>query len=192
MSTNKECRFYPVQCTEETFKGLAAQEGHVYFVTDKKKLFLGKNNEMIPMCANSGIFYGHKEVEYANDGNKPDPKVYFYEEDIEGEDMPEIDDLILNIGTDNSPDGCFYRVLSYEDGVFDTTRLTLQGTGGGSGGGGSTPGATSFGIVTIGAPYIFSSSASSMKIKFRANYAGLEDNKIVSVSLSLKNEAEPF
>lgn len=146
MSTNKECRFYPVQCTEETFKGLAAQEGHVYFVTDKKKLFLGKNNEMIPMCANSGIFYGHKIIEYVNDGNKPDPRVTFLTDDIEGDDIPEIDDLILNIGNDEYPDGCFYRVMEVGEGMLVTNRLTLQGTGGGGPSGPSGPSSTNFSI----------------------------------------------
>ena len=69
-TTNKnECRFNPVQCTWDKFETLTAQEGFVYFVTDKKKLFLGKNKEMIPMCASSGIFYGKKPVEYENSGN---------------------------------------------------------------------------------------------------------------------------
>ena len=192
MSTNNECRFYPVQCTEETFKGLAAQEGHVYFVTDKKKLFLGKNNEMIPMCANSGIFYGCKEVEYVNDGNKPNPSVSFFEEELEGEDRPEVDDLILNIGTEAYPDGCFYRVNSVEDGVYNTTRLTLQGTGGGGGGGNTDPTAPSYSLAAIGTPYTFSSSAPDMNIRFKCTYLGSTEDYITSVSLQVKGESEPF
>ena len=76
-NSNSKCRFYPVQCTQEYLDSIPAAEGHVYFVTDKKKLYLGKNGDKIPMCASSGIFYGKKEVKYDNSGFEPDPNVNF-------------------------------------------------------------------------------------------------------------------
>lgn len=130
-TNTNECRFNPVQCTWEKFETLTAQDGFVYFVTDKKKLFLGKNKQMIPMCASSGIFYGHKGIKYDNSGNEPDPNVTFAfsldssTSEIEGLDKPEKDDLILNIGTTELKDGCFYRVLEVLDDTIKTTRLTL-------------------------------------------------------------------
>lgn len=140
-STNKnECRFYPVQCTQATFDNLTAQEGHLYFITDKKKIYLGKDGEKVPMAASSGIFYGKKPIEYENSGVMPNPAVNFGYDEIEGEDIPELDDLILNIGTTDLPDGCFYRVVHIADDAIETTRLTLQGTGGGAGGGGGDGG----------------------------------------------------
>ena len=192
-SNKQECRFYPVQCSDATFKTLRAQEGHVYFVTDKKKLFLGKGNEMIPMCANSGIFYGHKPIEYDNSGNKPDPDVVFSIDDIEGDDLPEKDDLILNIGTDEFPDGCFYRVNNVVDDIFETTRLTLQGTGGGGGGSSSGGSSANFSISIVGdKAKVFSSSADAMNISFKGYYNGTEENRITQVSFTKKGEDEPF
>lgn len=186
-----ECRFYPVQCSDETFQGLAAQEGHVYFVTDKKKIYLGKNGEKIPMCASSGIFYGKKVVEYDDSGNKPDPEVTFLYDEIEGEDIPEVDDLILNIGTEDASDGCFYRVHTITEEGLETTRLTLQGTGGGGSGGGSGSGSGGSFSITItggnGSLKVFSSSAASMPISFTGYYNGTNANSISQVTFSTLN-----
>ena len=174
MSKN-ECRFYPVQCSDETFKKLAPQEGYVYFVTDTKKLYLGKQNEMIPMCSTSGFFYGIKEIEYDNSGILPDPNVIFYLDEIEGEDIPEVDDLILN------KDGCFYRVKNVAEDGLETLRLTLQGTGtgGGGGGGGDSPTGGSFSISIVdGKAKTYASTATTMPVKFKANYNGTDGNVI--------------
>lgn len=199
-TTNKnECRFNPVQCTWDKFETLTAQDGFVYFVTDKKKLFLGKNKEMIPMCASSGIFYGKKPVEYDNSGNKPDPKVTFVFNadetlsEIEGPDKPELDDLILNVGTPEYEDGCFYRVVNIVDDAIETTRLTLQGTGGGGGGGGSTGGSTTFTINIVGTTSkVYSSTATTMPVSFKGYYNGAEENRISQVKFTRKGELEPF
>ena len=196
MSTNTQtgCRFYPIQCTDKTFQTLSPANGHVYFVTDKKKLYLGKDNAMIPMCASSGIFYGHKPVEYDNSGNKPDPQVTFVFDEIEGEDMPEMDDLILNVGTPEYEDGCFYRVGKIVDDTIETTRLTLQGTGGG-GGGGSTGGGSmaNFSISIIGtSAKVYSSTTKEMKVSFKGYYNGTEENRISQIKFIKKGEMDPF
>lgn len=183
----KACRFIPVQCTEERFKTFSPQEGYVYFVTDKKKMFLGKNNEFIPMCATSGFFYGLKEIEYDNSGNEPDPQVFFDMVEIEGDDVPEVDDLILNI------DGCFYRVVNVLPGSIETKRQTLRGSGGAGGGGGDTPGGTgSFRITVSKTANVFASEATTMPIKFTGFYNGTDSNYISQVSFTIKGEENPF
>ena len=150
-------RFVPVQCTQEKFDTLIGTNGHVYFITDKKKIYIDKDGEMIPMCTSSGIFYGHKPIEYDNSGVLPPAEVRFGYDEIEGPEIgevPEADDLILNVGTDDFPDGCFYRVITPAEDVIETKRLTLQGSGGGMGGG---PGGGGDGTVTSN----FSLSASN-------------------------------
>jgi hypothetical protein len=145
---------------------------------------------MLPMCASTGFFYGKKEIEYDNSGNTPNPKVTFYldEDEIEGEDIPQVDDLILNI------DGCFYRVKAVEDNEVETERLTLQGSGVGPGGGGGTGSTASFKLAAVGgANKIFSSVATTMPIGFRANYSGDEvDNYISYISCTMKDAEMPF
>ena len=198
-TNTNECRFNPVQCSWAKFETLTAQDGFVYFVTDKKKLFLGKDKQMIPMCASSGIFYGKKPIEYDNSGNKPDPKVTFLfsldpdETEIEGTDKPELDDLILNVGNEEFEDGCFYRVVNIVDDTIETTRLTLQGTGGG--GGGSLPGGSSanFTLSIIGTTArVYSSTATTMPITFRGRYGGTEENGISQVTFTRRGDSEPF
>ena len=189
MSKN-ECRFYPVQCLDETFQTLSPQEGYVYFVTDKKKIYLGKNSEMIPMCSTSGFFYGIKEIEYDNSGIAPDPNVVFYFNEIEGNDIPEEDDLILNV------DGCFYRVKTVAEDGLETVRLTLQGTGVGGGGGGTGGGGTGTGSFSIsvidGKAKTYASTATIMEIKFKGNYNGTDDNVIAGVAFKRKGDENPF
>lgn len=198
VNTN-ELRFYPVQCSDETFQGLAAQEGHVYFVTDKKKIYLGKDGNKIPMCSSSGIFYGNKNPEYDDSGIAPDPEMTFLFDEIEGDDIPEVNDLILNIGTEDATDGCFYRVNVVNDDSVETTRLTLQGTGtGGSGGGGSGSGtAGGFTVMITGGNKslkVFSSAASEMPISFTCNYdttSGVA-NGISRITFTASGSSEPF
>ena len=100
-------------------------------------------------------------------------EVVFVKAEIEGEDYPEVDDLILNI------DGCFYRVKRVEEDIIETTRLTLQGTGvggGGSGGGSSSGG--EFRITLSGSTKVYASEATTMPVGFTAFYSGTDDNYI--------------
>lgn len=189
MSTN-ECRFYPVQCSDETFQTLSAQNGHVYFVTDTKKIYLGKDGKMLPMGSGSTFFYGVKEIEYDNSGLAPDPNVVFYVDDIEESDrIPAEGDLILNT------DGCFYRIRNVADDGYETIRLTLQGTGvgggGGNAGGGSTGGTWSFSVVD-GKAKTYASTATKMEITFRANYNGTDGNQLAGIAFKRKGDEDPF
>ena len=187
---NNDCLFHPVQGPEEVINQLPSNEGYIYFATDSGKIFLGQKDKKVQMCAASGFFYGIKEIEYDNSGVAPDPEVTFFLDEIEGDAIPEIDDLILN------KDGCFYRVKTIEDDEIDTTRLTLQGSGGGGsgpGGGGDVSGG-SFSINAGGKGSLksFSSTATEMLIKFTGNYNGTDGNVISSVALKRKDDEEPF
>jgi hypothetical protein len=145
------------------------------------------------MCASSGIFYGMKPIEYDNSGNKPDAKVTFIFDEIEGEDMPELDDLILNVGTAEHEDGCFYRVVNIVDDTIETTRLTLQGTGGGGGGPSGPSAGGSFSLSIIGTTAkVYSSTATSLPITFKGYYNGTEENRIAQVKFTKRGETEPF
>ena len=188
---NSGLRFTPVQCTEATFNRMGATNGYVYFITDKKKIYLGKDGEKIPMCASSGIFYGSKPIEYDNSGTLPDPNVSFLFDEIEGEDIPEIDDLILNIGTSNLPDGCFYRVKKIDD-VIETVRLTLQGTGGGSNIPGDTPSTNVNFSISVNKSFTYGSEDSEMLFSFKGNYQSNDGNTISRIAFTLRGEEEPF
>lgn len=189
-------KFNPVQCNFETFKELAPNEGYVYFVTDKKQIYLGKDGEKIPMGASSGIYYGIKAIEYENTGIAPDPNVFFSYSDVELSDKgsPEVNDLILNIGTEDLPDGCFYRITRVEDDGYVTTRLTLQGTGGGgNAGGGGIDGPTSanFGITALNnqETYYFSKSGTEAKLGIVAHSSDLT-NFITKIKCSFSKDPE--
>lgn len=132
---SEKTRFIPVRGTEASimanFPGY--NEGYLYFATDTKKIFLdAKGKSKIPMgSSNSGIFYGTRTV---TEDEATASRLIFNvsenesESDIEGSEMPNLGDLVLN-----SPDGCFYRVTQIIDSSsFEGTRLTVAG-GGGSG-----------------------------------------------------------
>ena len=127
--------FRPVKCLEEQVQTLAPVEGYVLFTTDTRKIYACIEGEYKMMGGSSGVFYGNK---YLTDEEKYGDQVIFYflHTDIDGNSLPAIDDLILNI-----PDGGFYRVLEVTDTDIQTQRLAISG--GGSGGGGGTGGGPS-------------------------------------------------
>lgn len=185
----KDLGFYPIQCTSDVFAKLTPQEGFLYFVTDTKQMFLGKDNKMVDICGGIGLMYGTKEIEYENSGQLPDPNVIFHLSEMENEEYPKVHDLILNV------DGCFYRVNSIDKVTEEiaTERLTLQGSGS-IGGGGSTPGGGTTGGFSIthigGKARYFSSEAPKAEIGFMSY--GDSSNFISRVECYLANEAEPF
>jgi hypothetical protein len=131
------------------------------------------------MCGGINIVYGKKDIEYENSGQTPDPNVDFLITQLEKEEYPLIGDLILNT------DGCFYRVKTIdEEGIINTVRLTLQGSGGGSSSGPSSSGAK----YSIDVPItnnVYSSTTIAMDIEFIAWYDGTNDNYINYVAFSL-------
>lgn len=171
--------FRPVKCTEDKLNSLETRNGYLYFTTDTKKVFLGNDNKKIQMCESKGFYYGKKVINYPTDGTTPVKEVDFIfsnEElvsEIEGTNLPEIDDLILNIGTSENPDGCFYRVESItadelsEQTILHSIRLTLQGTGGGGGGTGPGEPSMNFTVNLVGSKKkVFSSQATELSIEF--------------------------
>jgi hypothetical protein len=128
-------RFTPVRGTEDSIfndpltKGY--HDGWVYFATDTKKIYLDADGKSkIPMGASSsGIYYGTKETTDAEDEAEI---IIFSVEEIEGDSLPNPDDLVLN-----KPDSCFYRVhkVDFENNTFEALRLAVAGGGGGGGGG---------------------------------------------------------
>ena len=119
--------FNPIQCTSQIFKNLTPQEGFLYFITDTKQLYLGKDGKFIDICGGINIVYGEKEIEYIDNGQSPDPNVTFYTDELTKKESPLVNDLILN------KDGCFYKVKAVDGKAIETTRVTLQGSGSVSG-----------------------------------------------------------
>ena len=189
MNQNDKIKFNPIQCTSEVFNSLNPTNGFLYFLTDTKQIYLGKNNEFVNMCGGLNIVYGNKTIEYENTGMEPDPNVTFFIHELEKQEAPLVDDLILNI------DGCFYKVKSIDGDEIATTRVTLQGSSTGGGGGGNTPGGpTSYSISAAGGTTkIFSTTAEKMLLGFKANYKGDDmDNHIAYVSCTIVGEELPF
>ena len=132
------------------------------------------------MCGGLNIVYGNKDIEYENSGIEPDPNVTFYISELEKPEVPLVDDLILN------KDGCFYKVMSADENLIETIRLTLQGTGtgtGGSGGGGSNGGTWSINVPN--GTNVYSSATESIDIEFIGYYSGDDDNYINNITFSI-------
>ena len=122
-------RFKPVRGTESQIARIPYTEGAVYFTTDTNKIYLDAYGERAAMGGNSGIYYGKFEPPKKEEGTTDDTVEFeFTKDDIEGDELPNPNDLILNI-----PDGCFYRVLSLSQNklIIYVKRLTVAGGGGG-------------------------------------------------------------
>ena len=143
--------FRPVKCTEAALANLTAVQGYVYFATDTKKIFFGNNGEFVPMGGNSGFYYGHKAFSDPAD-------LSFTIDDIDGNNLPNVGDLIINVSTNIERDG-FYRVLEIVSSTeVNTAYLPIGGGGGGgaSSGGGEiliTPLTPQSGTTVVGRDY---------------------------------------
>ena len=84
--------FRVVQGLEEKIMNIPIQEGYVYFATDTKKIYLDSNKNRLSMGGNAGIYYAN-----INFGDSVGPEFYFPFDAIEGINIPNVDDLILNI-----------------------------------------------------------------------------------------------
>nr|DAF58792.1 MAG TPA: hypothetical protein [Siphoviridae sp. ctxMM9] len=87
-----------------------------------------KDGERIPIggAGNSGIYYGLKTL---TEEEKEATEVTFTVDDLEGDTIPSVDDLILN------QDGSFFRVIEIREGKtsVQAKKLTVSGSGGGGG-----------------------------------------------------------
>lgn len=120
-------RFTPVRGKEEKLLARQYEDGNVYFAYDTKKIYLDANGQSkIPMGASSsGIYYGTKVTTEEEDATSV---ITFKITDIDGEKMPNPNDLVLN-----DPDKCFYRVKEVDTVqlTFTAQRLAVAGAGGG-------------------------------------------------------------
>lgn len=146
--------FRIVQGLEEKIMNIPIQEGYVYFTTDTKKIYLDSNKARLSMGGNAGIYYAN-----INFGDSVGPEFYFPFDAIEGINIPNIDDLILNT------DGCFYKIIEKLETEFKTKRITLSGTGGS---GGSNVGDIDMSIVGSIYPTILTNSKFSLEFILNA------------------------
>lgn len=188
--------FLPVSGPNELIAAQKPLGGELYFTTDTQKIYLGTSDgKKLLMGYDTGIFYGEKEIPKNLTGTPADPNVSFYLNEISGDRLPLVGDLVLNI------DGCFYKVTDVIDEYsVMTKRLTLQGTGSGGGGGtGDNPSSADNFTVSIKDgvyDHVFSSATDHMYVEFMGNYRGTDDNCITQVTFSIKRngvvEDEPF
>jgi hypothetical protein len=164
--------FRPVKCTEEKMLSKEAQNGFVYFTTDSHKIYCGLNGEYIPMGGTTGIYYGSRTMSPGEIYGEQ--KIFsFLPTEIESNNLPTVNDLILNV-----PDGGFYRVIEVTAYSIEAERLMIAGGGGGGttgGGGTSTPVS-----ITIhgGAAKVFASDATTMPIEFTYYSSDERENRI--------------
>lgn len=127
--------FRVVRGEETTLLSKSKEDGTLYFATDTGKIYLDTIEEdkiLMGGGANSGIFYAKK-----NFTNPAD--LTFSLEDITGDDLPKVNDLIINysgdIGGDIERDG-FYQVIEVitAENYVITNYLPVGGSGSGSGG----------------------------------------------------------
>ena len=122
--------FNPQMGSEKAVLSQDPKTGFIYFTTDTRKIYLDidENKSKIPMGGNIGLFYGKmKPSGFVADDQE---EFEFTIEDIVRDEetnlilAPNVNDLILN------DDGCFYKVLSVNENIFNTKKLTIAGTGG--------------------------------------------------------------
>lgn len=110
--------FRVIRGLDEKISIIPNSDGAVYFATDTKKIYLDNNGSRLSMGGNTGIYYAHADFEGIEG-----PEFFFQFTDIDGENLPNNDDLIIN------SDGCFYKVLERQEEEIKTSRLTIAGTG---------------------------------------------------------------
>lgn len=124
---------------EEKILNKPKDNGCLYFATDTGKIYLDtleENKILMGGGANSGIFYAKKKFTDPADTT-------FTLKDITGDDLPNVNDLIINIsadiGGDEERDG-FYQVVEVIQEEEKVITNYLPVGSGGSGGGGGTKG----------------------------------------------------
>lgn len=169
--------FRPVRCIEAKLEDLNTVDGYVYFTTDTQKLFLGQDGKKIEMCGYNGVYYGTKQIRYDNNDLTPNPNITFSFAEIQGDKVPETDDLILNV------DGNFYKVLSVASNKdVATERITLQSSN-------IIPANQNFTIFPEQTNYAFSSEETEAFIRFKCTSLD-SGNQIKTVKLGFGKNAE--
>ena len=143
--SDKTPSFVPVRGTEAKLDLMGFNDGYVYFAVDTGKIYLDYidadgaevKRKLLGNGAgggeggNAGIYYASRVI---TDEEKLEDNIKFALSDLNIDDYPEVDGLIINLGDDN----CFYRIigLSREDRSVIGQRLSISSGGSGS----DTPG----------------------------------------------------
>ena len=196
---NKSHLFKPIRCTEQIMNTQAIIDGGVYFTTDTQKIYLGvkegNSNKLMEMSKNKNFFYGlisKEDIGWNNSGHEPPKNILFPYDKIEGEEIPEIDDLILNA------DGCFYKVIRIipERQEVDTERLTVAGSGGGGiidGPDGPSSGVASWGVRDFDnfkPTFVTNPDKAEIKVMFDTTVD--LDNRITKIEFSLLEDFSSY
>lgn len=166
--------FRPVRCKESDLQRLSPTNGYVYFTTDTQKIYCANKDKFIPMGGNSGVYYGNRTfVENETNTGETDFVFNMDEKHIEGDQIPNLNDLILNI-----PDGGFYRVVNVYGKRITGRRLAVSGSGsdGPAGPGGSTSAKPLITPEALGTWYFKLNDTNNMKIKFSCS-STVDDGK---------------
>ena len=178
-TTTKEA-FRIVRGKEKNIKSRNAENGYVYFTTDSKKILYGYNDQYLPMGGNSGIYYANKAL---TEEEKELETITFLMDEIDSENVPSVNDLILNI------DDAFYRVTlvtgSGVNSLIQGERMMVAG-----GGGGSAPGGVSTKIIfkdPTGQNFqrYYTVDAEDMTLRFTCSSQLVENNRIASIAVQI-------
>lgn len=188
--TETKISFKPVKCKESDLSILSPIDGYVYFTTDTQKIYCANQNKFLPMGGNSGVYYGNRTFA-ENETNTGETDFVFNmdENHIEGDQVPNVNDLILNI-----PDGGFYRVIDVYGKLITGRRLAVSGVGGGEGGGGTGPTSQRplISPAVLGTQYFKLDDIEGMKINFTCS-SPIDDgrNYIASIKYYFGNQDNP-
>ena len=131
--------FRVVRGKENAILNMPFVEGYVYFATDTKRIYMDaylnneEQNKLSMGGGNSGIYYASKNFTDSSDTS-------FALIDIEGNELPNKNDLIINYNSGNELRDGFYKVIStnIETNIVETQYLPVGG--GGTGGSSSSSG----------------------------------------------------
>ena len=92
--------FKPVRTTENKLGTdiCPIRNGYMYFTTDTQKIYMGTSEgKALPMGGNSGIYYGRRQLSEDETNIEITQLEFSAENDIDGDQTPNVDDLILNV-----------------------------------------------------------------------------------------------
>ena len=135
MATGNRVPFKPVRGEEASLLAMEPINGYVYFATDTGKIFLGSEGEFKVMGGSGASLFYASDAEVRQDLLT---EHYFLDQSMLDDEkaVVKVNDLIINI------DGCFYRVVDFDENEIECLRMAVSGSGGG-GGGSDEPGSTS-------------------------------------------------
>ena len=173
-------QFNVVKGTEAQIKSNRPILGYLWFALDTRKIYYSDGKDFISMGGNSSVFFGTLTWPEDNPPDSDQIDFSFTPADIEGNAVPNINDLILNI------DGCFYRVMNVAGTganlVIQARKLTIAGSGS-SGGGGTGPIASN--IVITAASKFFLETEKNPVYTFEVHSNIETGNKINKITYTI-------